>query len=162
MPEIACAIIVEAAIPMTPPPFTTKTILSTKLIMDDTTNAYNGIFVSPKLLITAPSILYSIEKMCIRDRPLAELEAENRRYYQKELPQGGHIACFVYIGEEIVGCGGMCLYHEMPSPDNPSGKCAYLMNVYVRPQFRGHGIASRLVRWLVEQAREHQISKRCV
>lgn len=93
------------------------------------------------------------------DQPLAELEAENRRYYQKELPQGGHIACFVYIGEEIVGCGGMCLYHEMPSPDNPSGKCAYLMNVYVRPQFRGHGIASRLVRWHVEQAREHHISK---
>ena len=42
------------------------------------------------------------------DQPLAELEAENRRYYQKELPQGGHIACFVYIGEAIVGCGGMC------------------------------------------------------
>ena len=41
------------------------------------------------------------------DQPLAELEAENRRYYQKELPQGGHIACFVYIGEEIVGCGGI-------------------------------------------------------
>ena len=93
------------------------------------------------------------------DQPLAELEAENRRYYQKELPQGGHIACFVYIGEEIVGCGGICLYHEMPSPDNLNGKCAYLMNIYTRPQFRGHGIGNRIVRWLVEQARQRHISK---
>ena len=52
------------------------------------------------------------------ERSVTELESENRRYYQTELPQGGHIACFAYVGEEIVGCGGICLYHEMPSPDN--------------------------------------------
>ena len=60
---------------------------------------------------------------------------------------------------EIVGCGGICLYHEMPSPDNLNGKCAYLMNIYTRPQFRGHGIGNRIVRWLVEQARQRHISK---
>lgn len=89
----------------------------------------------------------------------AELEAENRHYYQKELPQGGHIACFAYIGEEIVGCGGMCLYHEMPSPDNPNGKCAYLMNIYARPQFRRHGVGAAVVRWLIRQAEQRGISK---
>ena len=52
-----------------------------------------------------------------------------------------------------------CLYHEMPSPDNLNGKCAYLMNIYTRPQFRGHGIGNRIVRWLVEQARQRHISK---
>ena len=76
------------------------------------------------------------------ERSVTELESENRRYYQTELPQGGHIACFAYVGEEIVGCGGICLYHEMPSPDNLNGKCAYLMNIYTRPQFRGHGIGT--------------------
>ena len=87
------------------------------------------------------------------------MQSENRHYYQTELPQGGHIACFAYVGEEIVGCGGICLYHEMPSPDNLNGKCAYLMNIYTRPQFRGHGIGNRIVRWLVEQARQRHISK---
>ena len=28
------------------------------------------------------------------ERSVTELESENRRYYQTELPQGGHIACF--------------------------------------------------------------------
>ena len=79
--------------------------------------------------------------------------------YTSPSPRDGHIACFAYVGEEIVGCGGICLYHEMPSPDNLNGKCAYLMNIYTRPQFRGHGIGNRIVRWLVEQARQRHISK---
>ena len=49
------------------------------------------------------------------ERSVTELESENRRYYQTELPQGGHIACFAYVGEEIVGCGGICLYHLYPA-----------------------------------------------
>lgn len=93
------------------------------------------------------------------EQPTAELEEENRRYYQRQLPNGGHIACFAYIDGEIVGCGGMCLYQEMPSPDNPNGKCAYLMNIYARPQFRRHGVGDKIVRWLIEQAEQLGITK---
>ena len=57
------------------------------------------------------------------------------------------------------GIGGMCLYHEMPSPDNPNGKCAYLMNIYTRPQFRRQGIGDAVVRWLIGQAEQRGISK---
>lgn len=94
-----------------------------------------------------------------QEQSVTELEEENRHYYQTELPRGEHIACFAYLGEEIVGCGGMCLYHEMPSPDNPNGKCAYLMNIYARPQFRRHGVGNAVVRWLIEQAEQRGITK---
>lgn len=90
---------------------------------------------------------------------MTELEKENRYYYRKELSEGGHVACFAYLGEKIVGCGGMCLYQEMPSPDNPNGKCAYLMNIYALPQFRRHGIGDAVVRWLVKQANRLGITK---
>ena len=93
------------------------------------------------------------------DQATTELENENRCYYRKELTTGGHIACFAYMGEKIVGCGGMCLYQEMPSPDNPNGKCAYLMNIYARPQFRRHGIGDAIVRWLVSKAKQLGITK---
>lgn len=53
----------------------------------------------------------------------------------------------------------MCLYRKMPSPDNPNGECAYLMNIYARSRFRKHGIGNRIVRWLVEQACQRNISK---
>lgn len=48
------------------------------------------------------------------DQPLAELEAENRRYYQKELPQGGHIACFVYIGKKSSAAAGCASITRCP------------------------------------------------
>ena len=92
-------------------------------------------------------------------QPAGALEAENRRYYQEAVPAGLHIPCFAHMGGEIVGCGGLCLSREMPSPDNPTGKCAYLMNIYTKPQFRKRGVGEAIIKWLVAQATKCGISK---
>ena len=47
----------------------------------------------------------------------------------------------------------VCLQHEMPSPDNPSGVCGYLMSIYTRPEHQGKGVGTAVVRWLVDKAR---------
>ncbi len=88
-----------------------------------------------------------------------DLEEENRNYYKWALPAGKHIACFACADGEIVGCGGLCLYQEMPSPDNPSGQCAYLMNIYCRPAFRSQGVGRSVISWLVDRAKEQYITK---
>lgn len=88
-----------------------------------------------------------------------ELYIANREYYQKSIPSGEHIAIFAEINEIIVGCGGLCLYLEMPSPDNPGGKCAYLMNIYTREAYRGTGVGNAIVRYLVNYAKEKGITK---
>ncbi|MCM1577430.1 MAG: GNAT family N-acetyltransferase [Ruminococcus sp.] len=93
------------------------------------------------------------------NQPTEEFEYANRLYYQSELETGGHIACFAYSGDEIIGCGGVCLHREMPSPDNLSGKCAYLMNIYTAPKFRSFGAGEKVVRWLIGQARSKGITK---
>ncbi len=87
------------------------------------------------------------------------LEEENRAYYLWALPAEAHIACFAYADDEIVGCGGVCLHEEMPSPDNPTGKCAYLMNIYCAPSCRGRGVGGSIVRWLIDRAKERNITK---
>lgn len=93
------------------------------------------------------------------DQPMDELDRENRRYYERMLQNGGHIACFACVDGEAAGCGGICIYEEMPSPDNPCGKCAYLMNIYTRPRFRRQGVGEAVVRWLAGQASQLGISK---
>ncbi len=93
------------------------------------------------------------------ENKMKELEQQNRCYYQSMLPSGGHIACFAYAENKVVGCGGMCIYQEMPSPDNYSGKCAYIMNIYTCPQFRKQGVGKVIVKWLLEQAYERHITK---
>ncbi len=87
------------------------------------------------------------------------LEEENRRYYQRAIPAGEHIACFACADGETVGCGGLCLYREMPSPENPNGWCAYLMNIYCRPVYRRQGVGEAIVNWLLDQAKERGITK---
>ena len=93
------------------------------------------------------------------DADTAELRQQNIDYYRKALANDSHIACFAEEDGEIVGCGGLCLYDEMPSPDNPTGHCAYLMNIYVRPEHQGHGTGKCIVRWLVGAALSRGIKK---
>jgi len=93
------------------------------------------------------------------DTDITELMQRNREYYEKALASDSHIACFAEEDGKIIGCGGLCLYDEMPSPDNPTGRCAYLMNIYVRPECQGHGTGKRIVRWLVGAALSRGIKK---
>lgn len=86
--------------------------------------------------------------------PSKRLMAANRRYYRQHIEDGSHIAILAEMNEEGVGCGALCMSEELPSPDNPSGQCAYLMNIYVRKEYRGEGIGHSIVRWLVEKARQ--------
>ena len=93
------------------------------------------------------------------DLDTTQLEAENCRYYRQQIARGGHIACFAQIDGVTVGCGGVCLYEEMPSPDNANGKCAYLMNIYCRESYRHQGVGHALVRWLVKQVQDSGVQK---
>lgn len=84
--------------------------------------------------------------------PSESLMAANEHYYRQHIADGSHLAYIVSVGDTEVGCGSICLSDELPSPDNPSGKCAYLMNIYIRPAYRNEGHAHMLVRHLVEEA----------
>lgn len=86
-------------------------------------------------------------------RPPGEaLMAANRDYYKRHLADGSHVAFVASADGAECGCGGLCLSEELPSPDNPSGRCAYLMNIYVREPFRNRGIAHAIVKRLIREA----------
>ena len=88
----------------------------------------------------------------------ALLEA-NREYYLKAFKEDAHVA-YVYLeGETAIGCGDMCIQREMPSPDNPSGKCGLLMNIYTCPEYRKQGVGKKIVEALIEEAKIRGIKK---
>ena len=93
------------------------------------------------------------------DADLGDLMERNRAYYERELGRGGHVACVAVLDGEVVGCGGVCFQTELPSPDNPSGLDAYLMNVYTVPARRGGHVGRAVVDWLVARARERGAGK---
>ena len=105
------------------------------------------------------SHVFSDEFKSLTAEQIETIRENNRRCFLSEIPSGGHIACFVYRDGEIVGCDGVCIYDEMPSPDNLGGKCAYLMNIYTRPEYRHQGIATRVAEHLIAEAKARKIEK---
>lgn len=87
------------------------------------------------------------------------LACANRAYYLRALADGSHVALLACVDGITAGCGGVCFQTEMPSPDNPSGIDAYLMNIYVDPEYRRQGVARAIVARLVETARSKGAGK---
>lgn len=91
--------------------------------------------------------------------PDSRLLAANSQYYAKHIIDRSHIAFVATLDGVDAGCGAICITDELPSPDNPTGKCAYLMNIYVRKAFRNKGIAHHIVTRLIEEAKQRNCGK---
>lgn len=89
---------------------------------------------------------------------MEEVEAESRKGYQEGFLSDSHIAYFAYDGDKVVGTGGVSFYKVLPTYHNPSGRKAYIMNLYTEPDYRRMGIAWQMMRLLVEEARKRKIS----
>ena len=87
------------------------------------------------------------------DADFSGVARASRAYYRSALQDGSHTAILVFDGDEFVGAGGVSYYAVMPTWHNPSGRCAYIMNLYTRPSHRRRGIASRTLEMLVADAR---------
>lgn len=91
------------------------------------------------------------------DTDMSQVEKESYQYYMRALSSGEHVAYLVYDNERVIGAGGVSFYQVMPTYHNPSGKKAYIMNMYTAPKYRRKGIASKTLDLLVKSAREKGI-----
>lgn len=60
-------------------------------------------------------------------------------------------------GDTVMGCATICYMELMPSFD-PSEKRAYIMNVYVREEYRRRGTAREMIKFLLDEAKKRGIS----
>jgi hypothetical protein len=64
------------------------------------------------------------------DVDMSLVEKESYAYYKRALKTGDHVAYLVYDNETFIGTGGVSFYQVMPTYHNPTGKKAYIMNMY--------------------------------
>ncbi|MBE5840030.1 MAG: GNAT family N-acetyltransferase [Butyrivibrio sp.] len=88
---------------------------------------------------------------------MSEVERESRDYYEKALLDESHTAYLVFDDGEFVGAGGVSYFRVMPTYHNPSGRKAYIMNMYTAPDHRRRGIAYNTLDLLVKDAKEKGI-----
>ncbi len=92
------------------------------------------------------------------DVDMLNVERESYEYYKRALVSGEHVAYLVYDEDTFVGAGGVSFYQVMPTYHNPSGRKAYIMNMYTSPEYRRKGIAYHTLDLLVKEAQEQGVS----
>ncbi len=73
-------------------------------------------------------------------------------YYKTALADGTHTSYLVFDGNKVIGAGSICYYSVMPTCCNPTGKKAYIMNMYTAPDYRRKGVAFQVLDTLVKEA----------
>ena len=93
------------------------------------------------------------------DEDMSVVEDESYAYYRRALETGEHIAYLVYDNGKFIGAGGVSFYQIMPTYHNPTGKKAYIMNMYTAPAYRRQGIAFHTLDLLVKDIRKQGVSQ---
>lgn len=86
------------------------------------------------------------------DAEMTLVERQSMEYYEEALQADTHVAYLVFDGERFVGAGGVSFFRVMPTYHNPTGRKAYIMNMYTTPDYRRKGIAYHTLELLVEEA----------
>lgn len=93
------------------------------------------------------------------DADMSAVEQESRAYYKRAFETGEHIAYLAYDSGAFIGAGGVSFYQVMPTWHNPSGRKAYIMNMYTAPEYRRRGVAFHTLDLLVKAARERGVGR---
>ncbi len=110
-------------------------------------------------LVRTRSIVLRAANKLSDDVDMSLVEKESYEYYMRALETGEHIAYLVYNNGTFIGAGGVSFYQVMPTYHNPTGKKAYIMNMYTVPEYRGQGIAFHTLDLLVKDAREQGVTQ---
>ena len=111
-----------------------------------------------ELVRTRIIVLRTANKLS-NDVDMSLVEKESYEYYKSALETGEHIAYLVYDNETFIGAGGVSFYKVMPTYHNPTGKKAYIMNMYTASEYRRQGIAFHTLDLLVKDVREQGVSQ---
>jgi ribosomal protein S18 acetylase RimI-like enzyme len=99
------------------------------------------------------------EAMGFNGPELDAAEVAWKSYFGRAIPaQEFHGWLAVTKGEAVSACGVVIDQHP-PTPGNLSGRIGYLMNVVTAPEYRGRGLARRVIRAALHWLDEHGIRR---
>ena len=111
-----------------------------------------------ELVKTRIIVLRAANKLS-NDEDMSVVEEKSYAYYRRALENREHIAYLVYDNGAFIGAGGVSFYQIMPTYHNPTGKKAYIMNMYTAPAYRRQGIAFHTLDLLVKDIRKQGVSQ---
>jgi len=88
---------------------------------------------------------------------LEQLKIELEKFFREYLEKNEFVSWLAEFDGEIVATSGLILWRIAPRYDCLHGKYGYILNMYTVPEFRKHGISTRLLKMLIEEAKKMNI-----
>lgn len=86
--------------------------------------------------------------------PASDIDRELKDYFATSLSDDSLISWLALDHGAIIATSGVCFYRLPPTYSNPTGRIAYITNMYTAPAFRRQGIATHLFKLVIEEARK--------
>jgi len=85
--------------------------------------------------------------------PTNNIDIELKEYLLSSLSDGSLISWITEDDGIIIATSGVCFYQLPPTYSNPTGKIAYITNMYTKNEYRCKGIASKLLELVIDEAK---------
>ena len=76
-------------------------------------------------------------------------------FYKRNLEAGTYVSWLAFDGDKIVGTSGMSFAEKPPYFTCPTGRLGILSSMYTDPDYRRMGIASELLKRVVQEAKDY-------
>jgi len=91
-----------------------------------------------------------------KEVPRTNIDCELIDYFERCFIDKSLVQYVAMDGDKIVATGGVHFYLYPPTFTNSTGKTAYIASMYTLPTYRGRGIATAILRILIEEAQSHE------
>ena len=84
-----------------------------------------------------------------------DLKGSLMDFYKRNLAAGTYVSWLAFDGDKIVGTSGMSFAEKPPYFTCPTGRLGILSSMYTDPDYRRMGIASELLKRVVQEAKDY-------
>ncbi|EFR8872217.1 GNAT family N-acetyltransferase [Salmonella enterica] len=97
---------------------------------------------------------------CRTEKERTLWRGQYRPWLEKRLEQNNE-TCFLIAQTDgqVIGCATGIIDQRAPARDCLSGRCGWIQSVVVEPDYRGNGVATRLINGLMEWFANSDVSK---
>ncbi|MFJ7745329.1 GNAT family N-acetyltransferase [Peribacillus sp. NPDC097295] len=87
------------------------------------------------------------------------MEISTREYLQKALSNNEFISYMAKTDGKAVSVSGVVLFNRPPYLENLKGIEAYILNMYTIPEYRGYGLARRLLEHCINESKKNNVKR---
>ena len=91
-----------------------------------------------------------------------DLDADLFRFFTDKMTDGSLVEWFLEEDGEVIATAGILFIEFPPAYHNHTGIRGYITNMYTAPEYRRKGIATSMLRKLMEEAKARSVNRICL